>query len=80
MVWPTISAKSRGFEESAKKKLASHFTVLGDVDEEEIEPSTEISLTRGGRESKTSIKYHNMEWKTIRGRGKRGRLSRGSSH
>ena len=43
----------------------SHFTILGDVDEDEIEPSTEFSLTRGGRESKAPIKYHNMEWKTV---------------
>ncbi|CAN7023130.1 unnamed protein product [Brassica oleracea var. botrytis] len=58
----------------------SHFTILGDVDEDEIEPSTEFSLTRGGRESKAPIKYHNMEWKTVRGRGKRGRRGRSSSH
>ncbi|CAF1798835.1 unnamed protein product, partial [Brassica napus] len=58
----------------------SHFTVLGDVDEDEIEPSIEFSLTRGGRESKAPIKYHNMEWKTVRGRGNRGRRGRSSSH
>ncbi|CAG7909021.1 unnamed protein product, partial [Brassica rapa] len=57
-----------------------HFTVLGDdVDEVEIEPSSQFSLTRGGRESKAPIKYHNMEWKTVRGRGKRDRRGRGSS-
>ncbi|KAF3607058.1 hypothetical protein DY000_02044407 [Brassica cretica] len=59
----------------------SHFTVLGDdVDEVEIESSSQFSLTRGGRESKAPIKYHNMEWKTVRGRGKRGRRGRGSFH
>lgn len=59
----------------------SHFTVLGDdVDEVEIESSSQFSLTRGGRESKALIKYHNMEWKTVRGRGKRGRRGRGSFH
>ncbi|CAN7138788.1 unnamed protein product [Brassica rapa subsp. narinosa] len=57
-----------------------HFTVLGDdVDEVEIEPSSQFSLTRGGRESKAPIKYHNIEWKTVRGRDKRGRRDRGSS-
>ncbi|KAF3490072.1 hypothetical protein F2Q69_00055738 [Brassica cretica] len=56
----------------------SHFTVLGDdVDEVEIESSSQFSLTRGGRESKAPIKYHNMEWKTVRERGKRGRRGRG---
>ncbi|CAN6860092.1 unnamed protein product [Brassica oleracea] len=54
--------------------------VLGNVDEAEIEPPNSISLTRGGRESKPPIKYQSMEWKTVRGRGKRGRSGRGSSH
>ncbi|KAG5413773.1 hypothetical protein IGI04_001340 [Brassica rapa subsp. trilocularis] len=59
----------------------SHFAVLGDdEDEVEIEPSSQFSLTRGGRESKAPIKYHNMEWKTVRGRGNRGRRGRSSSH
>ncbi|CAG7898844.1 unnamed protein product [Brassica rapa] len=58
----------------------SRFSVLGNVDEAEIEPPNSISLTRGGRESKPPIKYQSMEWKTVRGRGKRGRGGRGSSH
>lgn len=58
----------------------SRFTVLGDGDEVEIEPSNSFSLTRGGRESKPPIKYQNMEWQTVRGRGKRGRRGRGSYH
>uniref|UniRef100_M4DB65 CCHC-type domain-containing protein n=1 Tax=Brassica campestris TaxID=3711 RepID=M4DB65_BRACM len=59
----------------------SHFAVLGDdEDEVEIEPSSQFSLTRGGRESKAPINYHNMEWKTVRGRGNRGRRGRSSSH
>ncbi|CAN7033567.1 unnamed protein product, partial [Brassica rapa subsp. trilocularis] len=57
----------------------SRFSVLGNVDEAEIEAPNSISLTRGGRESKTPIKYQSMEWKTVRGRGKRGRGGRGSS-
>ncbi|KAF8090579.1 hypothetical protein N665_0472s0012 [Sinapis alba] len=58
----------------------SQFTVLEDVDEVEIEPSSSLSLTRGGRESKPPTKYQNLEWKTVRGRGKRGRGGRGSRH
>ncbi|CAF2183117.1 unnamed protein product [Brassica napus] len=54
---------------------ASRFTVLGDRDEVEIEPPSSLSLTRGGRESKPPIKYHNIEWQTVLGRGKRGRSS-----
>ncbi|CAF2190912.1 unnamed protein product [Brassica rapa] len=59
---------------------SSRFSVLGNVDEAEIEPPNSISLTRGGRESKPPIKYQSMEWKTVQGRGKRGRGGRGSSH
>ncbi|CAF1709598.1 unnamed protein product, partial [Brassica napus] len=55
-------------------------TVIRDGDEVEIEPSSSFSLTRGGRESKPPIKYENMEWKTVRGRGKHGRRGRGSYH
>ncbi|CAN6837660.1 unnamed protein product [Brassica oleracea] len=58
----------------------SRFTVLGDVDEVETEPSSSFNLTRGGRESKPPIKYQSLEWKTVRGRGKRGRRGRSSSH
>ncbi|KAF2597892.1 hypothetical protein F2Q68_00009078 [Brassica cretica] len=59
---------------------SSRFSVLGNVDEAEIELPNSISLTRGGRESKPPIEYQSMEWKTVRGRGKRGRSGRGSSH
>ncbi|XP_048602877.1 uncharacterized protein LOC125581458 [Brassica napus] len=58
----------------------SRFEVLGDVDEVVTEPSSSLSLTRGGRETKLPIKYQDMEWKTIRERGKRGRRGRGSYH
>ncbi|XP_056853578.1 uncharacterized protein LOC130502867 [Raphanus sativus] len=37
------------------------FSVLENVDKAEIEPPDSINLTRGGRESKPPIKYHNME-------------------
>ncbi|CAF2041150.1 BnaA09g53420D [Brassica napus] len=40
---------------------ASHFTVLGDGTEVEIEPSSSFRLTRGGNESKPPIKHRNME-------------------
>ncbi|KAH0884431.1 hypothetical protein HID58_060527 [Brassica napus] len=50
----------------------SCFFVLGDVDEAGIEPMGSLSLTRGGRETKPHIKYQNLEWKKIQGRGKHG--------
>ena len=37
------------------------FTVLGGVIEVETEPSSSLSLTRGGREAKPPIKYQDME-------------------
>lgn len=58
----------------------SQFAILGDVDEVGIEPSSSFNFIRGGRETKPPIKYHSMEWKTVRGRGKRGRHGRGASH
>ena len=50
------------------------------VDEDGTEPSSSLSLTRGGRETKPPSKYQDMEWKTVRGRGKRGRRGHGSYH
>ena len=58
---------------------SSRFSVLGNVEEAEIEPPNSFSLKRGGRESKPPIKYQNIEWNTVQGRGKRGRVGRGSS-
>ncbi|CAF1704517.1 unnamed protein product [Brassica napus] len=58
----------------------SRFTLLGDVDEVVTEPSSSLSLTRGGREIKLPTKYQDMDWKTVRGRGKRGRRGHGSYH
>ncbi|CAN7045213.1 unnamed protein product [Brassica rapa subsp. trilocularis] len=57
----------------------SCFTVLGVVDEAEMEQISSFSLTRGGRETKPPIKYQDLEWKTVHGRGKHGRRGRGSS-
>ncbi|KAF3558814.1 hypothetical protein F2Q69_00014437 [Brassica cretica] len=48
----------------------SCFSVLGDVDETGIEPMGSLSLTRGGRQTKPHIKYQDLEWKKIQGRGK----------
>ncbi|KAF2612760.1 hypothetical protein F2Q70_00009704 [Brassica cretica] len=58
----------------------SRFTVLRVIDEVETDPKSSFSLTRGGRETKPPIKYQDMEWKTMQGRGKHGRRGRGSSH
>ena len=58
----------------------SRFKVVGDVDDFETEPSSSLNLTRGGRKTKTPIKYQDMERKTIRGRGKRGRHGHVSYH
>ena len=58
---------------------SSRFTVLRDVDEVVLEPASSLSLTRGGSETKPPTKFQNMEWKTVRGRGKRG-CGRGSYH
>lgn len=52
--------------------------MLGDVDEAEIEPLSSFGLKRGGRETKTPIKYQDMEWKTVQERGKHGHRGRGS--
>ncbi|CAG7890525.1 unnamed protein product [Brassica rapa] len=58
----------------------SRFTVLRNVDEVVLEPASSLSLTRGVRETKPPTKFQDMEWKTVRGRGKRGRRGRGSYH
>lgn len=58
----------------------SRFTVLEEVDEVESEHMSSLSLTRGGRETKPPIKFQDLEWKTMQGKGKRGRRGRGSSH
>ncbi|KAH0877129.1 hypothetical protein HID58_064523 [Brassica napus] len=50
----------------------------GDVDEAEIEPLSSFGLKRGGRETKTPIKYQDMEWKTVQERGKHGHRGRRS--
>uniref|UniRef100_A0A0D3BTE1 1,3-beta-glucan synthase n=1 Tax=Brassica oleracea var. oleracea TaxID=109376 RepID=A0A0D3BTE1_BRAOL len=42
----------------------SRFTLLGAVDEVVTEPSSSLSLTRGGREIKLPTKYQDMDWKT----------------
>ncbi|CAN7054289.1 unnamed protein product, partial [Brassica oleracea var. botrytis] len=47
----TTSSNPCAFESS------SRFEVLGDVDEVVTEPSSSLSLTRGGRETKLPIKY-----------------------
>ncbi|KAH0890600.1 hypothetical protein HID58_053029, partial [Brassica napus] len=48
------------------------------VDEIETKLSNSLSLIRGGREAKLSIKYQDIEWKTVRERGKYSRRGRGS--
>ncbi|CAF2317956.1 unnamed protein product, partial [Brassica rapa subsp. trilocularis] len=56
----------------------SCFSVLGDMDEAEIESMVSLILTRGGRETKPPIKYQDLEWKTTQGRRKHGPHGRGS--
>ena len=58
----------------------SRFTVLEEVDEVESEHMSSLSLTRSGRETKPPIKFQDLEWKTMKGKGKRGRRGLGSSH
>ncbi|KAH0903305.1 hypothetical protein HID58_042808 [Brassica napus] len=48
----------------------SRYTLLGDGDEAETGASCSLSLTRGTREIKPPAKYQDMDWKTVRGRGK----------
>ncbi|KAF2535423.1 hypothetical protein F2Q70_00040976 [Brassica cretica] len=57
----------------------SRFTVLDDADEADNEPPRSLSLTRGARETKPPIKYQDLEWKTVQGRGKHGCHGRGST-
>lgn len=57
-------------------KSPSCFSALGVVDEAEIESTSSLGLTRGGRESKPPIKFQDLEW-TIQGRGKHGHRGRG---
>ncbi|KAH0921216.1 hypothetical protein HID58_021234 [Brassica napus] len=54
------------------------FSVLGDVDEVEIEPMSSLGLKRGGRETKLPIKYQDIEWKTVQERGNHGHRGCGS--
>ncbi|KAF3611928.1 hypothetical protein DY000_02045035 [Brassica cretica] len=58
----------------------SRFTMLGNVDETDVEPMGSLGLTRGGRETKPPIKYQDLEWKTPHGRGKHGRRGCRSNH
>ena len=53
--------------------------MLGVVDEAEMEQISSFSLTRSERETKPPIKYRDLEWKTVHGRGKHGHRGRGSS-
>ncbi|CAN6885635.1 unnamed protein product [Brassica oleracea] len=56
------------------------FSALGDVDGAENESLSSLGLTRGGRETRPPIKFQDLEWKTVQGRGKHGRRGRGSKH
>ncbi|KAL0700017.1 hypothetical protein Bca4012_056139 [Brassica carinata] len=65
---------------SCASESSSRFTLLGEVDEVETEPYSSLSFIRGEREIKLPAKYQDIEWKTVRGRGKCGRRGRGSYH
>ncbi|KAG2320821.1 hypothetical protein Bca52824_014034 [Brassica carinata] len=58
---------------SCASESSSRFTLLGEVDEVETEPYSSLSFIRGEREIKLPAKYQDIEWKTVRGRGKCGR-------
>ncbi|KAF2560997.1 hypothetical protein F2Q70_00016224 [Brassica cretica] len=70
----TTTSITLGFESP------SQFKGLGDVDKVVTNASSSINLTRGGKETKLPIKYQEMEWKMIRGRGRHGCRGRGSYH
>ncbi|KAL0665684.1 hypothetical protein Bca4012_028388 [Brassica carinata] len=79
---PLVDSQSTPTHSQIMETSPSNITknaVLGSSDVGAFVTSS-FSLTRGGRESKAPIKYHNMEWKTVRGRGNRGRRGRSSSH
>lgn len=57
----------------------SRFTVLETVDEVKLEHRSSFSLTRDGKDTRPPIKFQDFEWKTVKGRGKRGRHGRSSS-
>ncbi|CAN7075409.1 unnamed protein product [Brassica oleracea var. botrytis] len=66
-------AQASGFESP------SRFTALGDVEEAPDEPMSSLGLTRGLREIRPPKKFQDLEWKTARGRGKRGCRGRGNT-
>ncbi|CDY41363.1 BnaA01g31560D [Brassica napus] len=66
-------AQASGFESP------SRFTALGDVEEAPDEPMSSLGLTKGLREIRPPKKFQDLEWKTARGRGKRGCRGRGNT-
>ncbi|KAF2541850.1 hypothetical protein F2Q68_00031568 [Brassica cretica] len=42
------------------------------------EATANLNMSRGGRPIKPLQKFQDMEWKTVRGRGKRSRRGRGN--
>ena len=67
------SAQASGFESP------SRFTALGDVEEAPDKPMSSLGLTTDLREIRPPIKYQDLEWKNVRGRGKCGCRGRGNT-
>lgn len=67
------SAQVSGFQSP------SRFSVLGDEDMAPDETTSSLGFTRGGRESRPPLKFQDLEWKTVQGRGKHGRRGRGNT-
>ena len=63
--------------DSLSHNQTDHQTEQDDRDEFLSDTTANLSMSRGGRPIKPLQKYQDMDWKTIRGKGKRGRRGRG---
>ena len=63
--------------DSLSHNQTDHQTEQDDRDEFLSDTTANLSMSRGGRPIKPLQKYQDMDWKTIRGKGKRSRRGRG---